>query len=108
RARPKSLMLKRPADDRSRLEGLMSRWITLFLWAWSRASATSAIMRATVSKYLLPEPSSEDVSACAGLESPTYGPAASKCGEVGGSLASRLVDSDAAVCFFACRNCLIT
>src|SRR5262249_53588222 len=40
----------RPSAHRSKLEGLTSRWITPCLCAWSRASATPVIIRATVSK----------------------------------------------------------
>jgi hypothetical protein len=60
RARPKSVTHSRPSLDSIRLAGLMSRWITPRPWAYSRASATSAISFATTSNHFrLPEEVSE-------------------------------------------------
>lgn len=60
RANPKSLMRRRPLRDRSRFDGLMSWWIPPLSCACSSASATSATIRATVSKYPAPQPSEEE------------------------------------------------
>ena len=47
RAIPKSVTLASPDGSTITFAGLMSRWTTPFLWAWSSARATWATMRAT-------------------------------------------------------------